>query len=102
MQTLNACASPRPLPNETDFRYQSNPSVLPVPHLFPRAQEFPWLFLAGTQQLHFNAETLGANLTITKLKFHPHPVPRGLILVLLQLCSFCEGVGDRIIKILIL
>lgn len=52
---------PDPFPMK-GFRYQSNPSVLPVPQLFPRAQEFPWVFLAGTQLLHFSAEALGANL----------------------------------------
>lgn len=76
--------------------------MLPVPQLFLRAQEFPWVFLAGTQQLHFSAENLEAHLTITELKFHPHPVAHGLVLVVLELCSFCEGVGDGIIKILIL
>lgn len=76
--------------------------MLPVPQLSPRAQEFPWLFLAGAQQLHFSAENLEANLTMTELKFHPHAVVRGLVLVVLELCSFCEGVGDGIIKILIL
>lgn len=60
------------------------------------------MFLAGTQQLHFGAEVLEANLTRTELEFHPHPVARGLVLVILELCSCCEGVGDRIINRLIL
>lgn len=94
---------PDPFPMKLRFQIpKSNPCVLPVPQLFPRAQEFPWVFLAGTQLLHFSAEALEDNLTITELKFHPHPVARGLVLIALELCSCCEGVGDRIIKILIL
>lgn len=103
MQTHNACASPRPLPNETeisDIKVKSQRAAR-APAL-PRAPEFPWVFLAGTQQLQFSAGALEANLTITELKSHPHPVARGLVLVVLELCSHSEGVGDGIIKILIL
>lgn len=102
-QTHNACASPRPLPNETeisDTKVKSQSAARAS--ALPRAQEFPWVFLAGTQQLHFSAGALEANLTIPELKSHPVPGARGLVLLLLGLCSCCEGVGDGIIKIFIL
>lgn len=102
-QTQKPGLHPDPFPVKLRFQIsESNPCVLTVPQLFPRAQEFPWVFLAGTQRLHFSAKALEANLTRTELKFRPHPVIRGLILVFLEVCSCCEGVGDGIIKKLIL
>lgn len=84
--TLVCLCFTRPPPNETEISdTKSDPRVLPVPQLFPRAQEFPWVLLAGIHQLYFSAEALEANLTRTELKFHPPPVARGLVLLLLEL-----------------
>lgn len=83
---------PDPLPMKLRFQIpKSDPGVLPVPQLFPRAQEFPWVFLAGAQWLHFSSEALEANLTITELKFHPHPVAPGLVPVILSSVVAVKG-----------
>lgn len=49
------------------------------------------MFLAGTQQLHFSAGALEANLTIPELKSHPFPGARGLVLLLWGFVAAVKG-----------